>query len=70
MGENYDKWSVCDWKVRCWEQETTRYSLLGVSGWWSLRVEYLSARSRAGRRHHSHEKEPQWITKLCPMRTT
>ena len=24
MGEIYDKWSVCDWKVRCWEQETTQ----------------------------------------------
>ena len=23
MGEIYDKWSVCDWKVRCWEQEPT-----------------------------------------------
>ena len=23
MGEIYDKWSVCDWKVRCWDQEPT-----------------------------------------------
>jgi len=23
MGEIYDKWSVGDWKVRCWDQEPT-----------------------------------------------
>jgi hypothetical protein len=34
MGENYDKWSVCDWKVRCWEQETTQ--VLPFGGEWMV----------------------------------
>lgn len=34
MGEIYDKWSVCDWKVRCWEQETTQ--VLPFGGEWMV----------------------------------
>ena len=34
MGEIYDKWSVCDLKVRCWEQETTQ--VLPFGGEWMV----------------------------------
>ena len=38
MGEIYDKWSVCDWKVRCWEQETTQ--VLPFGGEWMVESSY------------------------------
>ena len=33
-GSIYDTWLVCDWRVRCWDQESTQVlTLVGVSDW-------------------------------------
>ena len=63
MGEIYDKWSVCDWKVRCWEQETTQ--VLHFGGEWmvesSCGVENHTIHS------HSHDTVANCVTVHGPL---